>query len=92
MSSLIEVILKQEEKVRLPKNHYSYTELEDLESRLVLIAGKDEKDKNKEHVDTYLRVSHFPIKLVTKASPWIWPLECRVRVQQDFHWVLKLSC
>ena len=56
ISDYIKVVLKKEEGKRLPKERYSYTELEDLESRLVLISGRDKK---KEGVDTYLRVSMF---------------------------------
>ena len=50
-----------EEDKQLPRSRYSLSELEDLESRLVLISG--ENSQKQEEVDAYLKVRHK-----TKAS------------------------
>lgn len=46
-----------EVKKDLPKKHYSLDDLQDLESRLVLISGA--KDPHRDEVDIFLKVWHL---------------------------------
>ena len=47
---------------KITKCHYSFVELQDLESKLVLITGS--KAKNRNEVDLFLDVSFIIIKLL----------------------------
>ena len=53
LSQMIQLILKEREK-RLPKNRYSLDDLSDLESKLVLITGRQSTEG--EEVQQFLQV------------------------------------
>ena len=68
-SAAIQLRLKQSKTKRIHKLQYSFDEVKDLESKLVLITGRSRESTEKKEVDTFLRVSH-KIKLVYIVTLW----------------------